>query len=102
MDIKDGDDDDFNDGNIGASIGNDTNCGDGEGKVNCSEDTVADDSNSNVDGDPNDDGGSDTNHGGRDGDDSDGESNGGLDRHKNGNDYDDGCLDSVKIWFKSN
>ena len=102
MDIKDGDDNDFTDGDIGASIGNDTNCGDGKSKVNCSEDIVADDSNSNVDGDPNDDGGSGTNDDGRDGDDSDGESNGGLDRHKSGNDYGGGCLDSVKIWFKSN
>lgn len=54
-------------------------------------------SNSNVDGGPTEDGSGDTNDDGSDYDDSNGESSAGADEHKNdGNDYDYRCLDSIK------
>ena len=42
---------------LGLILVNDINCGDDKSEVDCSEDTTSHDSNSSVDGGPNDDGG---------------------------------------------
>ena len=65
---------------------------------------AGDDSYTNADGGPINDGGGDTNDDGRGGDDVDSEINGTADGHKDDDhDHDGGgCLDSVKYHFKNN
>ena len=88
---------DDDDGDADSNIGNDTNCGDGRSKVDCSKDTAVDDGN-NKSAD-----GGNTNDDGKGGDDSDGESNECADGHKNDgdDDDDDGCLNSAENCFKN-
>lgn len=79
---------------------NDVKCGNDKRKVDCSEDIAVGDSNSNVDGFPNDHGDGDTYHEVRDGDHNNGESNDSFDWHKKDDNYHNGgCFDSVRNCF---
>lgn len=94
-DHNDGEDD----GDVDSIISNDANCGDGMSKVDCSKGAAGDDSNSNTDGVPNNDGSGNTDYDGKGGNDSDRESNCAADGHRTDDCNDNGCLGSIATSF---